>query len=311
MEAPQILKERLLSTYAEMDLEDIIPGEEFCSENGLCYNIKYEGKVKLNINNQIKAREKILSDLKLIYGIGESKERILKKDGYKTIGDLEGHPKFGQEAREFLKILDRADVTEMMEWLSNWVNQSHPLILFSSCFNETSDFIFLDIETLGLFRRPIILVGLAQIHDNRIIVNQYLSREIKEEKAVLSSFLSFIDEDSTFVSFNGKKFDIPYIKDRMAHHVVKGDLKKPHYDMLTFSRREWNENLPNCKLTTLEEHLFRIKREGDVPSALVPEFYQTYLETGNIGPLVPIIEHNRQDIITLARLFSKIHEIWG
>jgi hypothetical protein len=34
-----------------------------------------------------------------------------------------------------------------------------------------------------------------------------------------------------------------------------------------------------------------------------PEFYETYLRTGNCGPLVPIIEHNKQDVVSLALLF--------
>jgi uncharacterized protein YprB with RNaseH-like and TPR domain len=68
--------------------------------------------------------------------------------------------------------------------------------------------------------------------------------------------------------------------------------------------------LPNCKLTTIEKHLFGIEREDDIPSGLVPEFYKIYTKTNNIGPLIPIIEHNRQDIITLAKIFSKLHEEW-
>ena len=35
---------------------------------------------------------------------------------------------------------------------------------------------------------------------------------------------------------------------------------------------------------------------------MVPEFYETYLHTGNPGPLVPIVEHNRKDVTSLAKL---------
>jgi hypothetical protein len=37
---------------------------------------------------------------------------------------------------------------------------------------------------------------------------------------------------------------------------------------------------------------------------MVPEFYETYLTSGNPGPLVPIVTHNRQDLVSLARLFA-------
>ena len=35
---------------------------------------------------------------------------------------------------------------------------------------------------------------------------------------------------------------------------------------------------------------------------MVPEFYETYLQSGNPGPLVPIVEHNREDVTSLAKL---------
>ncbi len=41
---------------------------------------------------------------------------------------------------------------------------------------------------------------------------------------------------------------------------------------------------------------------------MVPEFYEAYLRTGNPGPLVPIVEHNRQDVVSLARLFALLSE---
>jgi uncharacterized protein YprB with RNaseH-like and TPR domain len=32
------------------------------------------------------------------------------------------------------------------------------------------------------------------------------------------------------------------------------------------------------------------------------------MKTGNIGPLVPIVEHNKQDVITLAWILSRLQE---
>ena len=46
-----------------------------------------------------------------------------------------------------------------------------------------------------------------------------------------------------------------------------------------------------------------VERTEDIPGQMVPEFYETYLRTGNCGPLVPIVEHNRQDVLSLALLF--------
>lgn len=302
------LKEKLLLENEGKVLDELIKGEVINTPLGPCYSIKRDSPLKLNTISPQKAKEKILSDLKVLSGIGEARERKLKEEGYNTIEDLTTHDKFKREASEFLKLISDEDKCEIEDWICRWYPKSHPLILFSSSFSNDDDYIFLDIETLGFFKRPIILLGLAKVSGNEINVKQYLSRNVGEESAVLDAFLSDIDPNSVFVTFNGQTFDIPFIKNRMRHFNIKNTINHPHFDMLHYSRRQWSDELMNCKLTTLERHLFDIIREDDIPSGLVPEFYTTYAKTGNIGPLIPIIEHNQQDIITLAMIFSKLHE---
>ncbi|MEJ2281884.1 MAG: ribonuclease H-like domain-containing protein [Candidatus Bathyarchaeota archaeon] len=48
-----------------------------------------------------------------------------------------------------------------------------------------------------------------------------------------------------------------------------------------------------------------------MPGALVPQFYDTYLKTKNVGPLVAIVEHNKQDLVSLGTLFSRLFEEWN
>lgn len=304
------LKRLLLQTFRDVSLEEALPGAEHHTEKGSCYHIRKEETLPLRIIRREQAREKILSDLKLIYGIGEITERELKKKGYRTIADLALHPRFGAKAEAFLNLLDAGDTERLCDWISRWFSRSHPLILHSSGLHEKEDFLILDIETLGLFTRPIILFGAARISGNRIRVDQYLLRDIHEEPAALAALLSHVGKRSAFVTFNGRAFDVPYIRERLAYYRMGGDLERAHFDVLPFSRRAWRDRTPNCRLTTLETYLFGIEREDDVPSALVPEFYETYRRTGNVGPLVPIIRHNHGDLITLARIFSRLHEEW-
>ena len=307
-ENAQKLKVKLMNDHEGIVLEDLIDGNEIVTDSGTCYDIENRSTLKFNTLNQEKAREKILSDLKLLSGIGESREQKLRSEGYKTIEDLVEHERFGKEASECLKIVNGCNKCDISDWISEWYPKSHPISLFSSSFSNDEDFIFLDIETLGFCNVPIILLGVAKIHGNEICVNQYLSRSVGEEGAVLEAFLSGVESESVFVTFNGQTFDMPYIRNRMKYFGIKRNLDMPHFDLLHFSRRTWSDKLPNCQLTTIENHLFGIEREDDVPSGLVPAFYKTYLKTQNIGPLVPIIEHNRQDVITLALIFSRLHD---
>jgi uncharacterized protein YprB with RNaseH-like and TPR domain len=306
------LKQRLLKKYKGKKLEDVIGGEEFKTKKGVCYRIETQDKINLKVINPDQARKKILSDLKLIYGIGEVTERILKEEGYKTIEDLTGHLRFSSEAKRFLKILNECDTCQIVDWIGHWFPKSHPLALYPSGLHNREDFTFIDIESMGLGGGvPIILFGLAQISGDYMLINQYLLRNIKEEPAALESFLSRINENSVFITFNGRAYDMHHIEERLAYYRMRGDLKKPHFDILYFSRRAWKERAPDCRLNTLEKYLLDITRKDDVPSALVPDFYETYMRRKNVGPLIPIIEHNKQDLVTLANIFSKLHEGWG
>lgn len=118
------LKQKLLTKYKGKTLEDVIKGKELNTKKGVCYHIENQDRINLKIINPEQARENILSDLKLIYGIGEVTERILKEEGYKTIEDLMEHPRFASEANKFLDIVDKCDVSKIssISTLSFWVS---------------------------------------------------------------------------------------------------------------------------------------------------------------------------------------------
>jgi hypothetical protein len=244
------------------------------------------------------------SDLTLVRGVGAVSEQHLKAWGYRTIGDLAGHPKFRSAARQVLDRLTRADPHDIMDLVGNRHAKSHPFALGIAGSFEPEDYVFLDIETLGLFSRPIILFGVGTIEHENLVVRQYLLRDICEEAAALTATVEQISGDRpALVTFNGKAFDLPYVQDRLAYYGLGEISRIPHFDVLHFSRRRWKGQFPSCRLSTLESEILGIARTDDVPGQMVPEFYETYLKTKNCGPLVPIVDHNRQDVVSLALLF--------
>ncbi|NYT04661.1 MAG: exonuclease, partial [Candidatus Methanofastidiosa archaeon] len=302
----QNLKAKLIDKYQDMQLSEVIQGSENDTEFGKVFTINQEIKLDLKKFSREKAKEKMLSELRLIYGIGNTKKKYLRSRGYHTIEDLVYHPNFSKEAKYCLDLIESMDTKKIMDTISHWLSKSDELVYCCSGFHEKEDFVFFDIETLGLFNRPIILIGLAKFNGENLSINQYFLRDLNQEPAALNEFLSHISQNTVLVSYNGKSFDVPYIRERLSYYGMLGLRERPHFDMLHFSRKAWRNKYPNCRLITLEKHLFGVERSDDVPSALVPEFYETYLRTGNIGPVIPIIEHNRQDLITLTMIFSKL-----
>jgi uncharacterized protein YprB with RNaseH-like and TPR domain len=137
-----------------------------------------------------------------------------------------------------------------------------------------------------------------------------LLRDIEDEPSAIWSLVSELEPDAPMITFNGKSFDLPYIKQRLAYYGLDAPLDNPHFDVLHFTRRALREKLVDCRLETVEKYL-GIKRDINIPGALVPSFYDTYLRTRNVGPLVAIVEHNKQDLLTLGTLFSKLYEEWN
>lgn len=183
-----------------------------------------------------------------------------------------------------------------------------PMSMRTAALFGREQFLFLDLETLGIYQRPIILIGLAGAEGGSLVIRQYLLRSVEEELPALMAALRHMGRGKVFVTYNGRTFDIPYLRERCAYYGEHACLGHPHFDLLHPARRRWRDRFPDCRLMTLEKELFGVVREHDVPSALVPEFYETFLLTGNPGPLVPVVMHNRQDLISLARLFCLFRE---
>jgi uncharacterized protein YprB with RNaseH-like and TPR domain len=254
-----------------------------------------------------RVRSQLLGNLRLLPGIGPVTEKRLRGRGYHSIPDLLEHRRFGGAAGEFLSQLDGGGTGAITGWIARRYFRSHPVALAPCGLHRRDELVFLDIETLGIFSRPIILIGIGRLAGSALATSQYLVRDISEEPAALNAALEDLTgEGAALVSFNGKSFDVPYIGERAAYYGMPVRIDRPHFDLLHFSRRRWGPSLPDCRLSTLEREVFGIARGVDIPGSLVPEFYEAFLRTGNCGPLVPIVDHNRQDLVTLGHLLPAL-----
>ncbi|WP_295610723.1 ribonuclease H-like domain-containing protein [uncultured Methanobrevibacter sp.] len=302
-------KQKLLKDYAEKTLADIENCEIISTSFGDTLKITESERIKFEIDdNDFKMQ--MNNNLKLLPKIGIKTEQNLKNKGYMTIESLKKHDRYCDIASSFLDKIDDLSFAEIIEILDNnrYSKKCRDNILKSISLTERENFKFMDIETLGLSNVPIILIGIAEFKRNRIISTQYFLREIYEEGAVIEAYLSHLDEDSVHVTFNGKSFDVPFIKNRCLYNRIDANLDLPHLDLMYFAKNLWRDQLPNCQLQTIENELFGIEREGDVPGQYIPDYYNSYLDEKNIGPIVPIIEHNRQDIVSLASFLEKMYE---
>src|SRR5262249_4527227 len=61
-----------------------------------------------------------------------------------------------------------------------------------------------------------------------------------------------------------------------------------------------------CTLGALERKILGARRTGDVAGFDVPSRFFQFIRSGNPQPLVAVLEHNRQDLLTLAALTARL-----
>lgn len=172
------------------------------------------------------------------------------------------------------------------------------------------DFLFLDTETTGLSRGAgtlAFLVGYGQVQGCELRVTQVLMRDYPQEKELLTDLLERLDKARCLVTYNGASFDVPLLQGRLTMNRLRDGLtNRAHLDLLHAARQVFKMRLGRCPLTRLEEMVFGLKREGDLPGAEIPARYFAFLDSQDEGLLRDILDHNRQDIHTLAALLSHL-----
>lgn len=163
--------------------------------------------------------------------------------------------------------------------------------------------IFLDIESMGL--RPsksLFLVGLLLCRGKRVVLRQYLARHPKEEGPLLSSLAQDLANYQILITYNGKRFDLPYIEKRMAYHGLVFGWERFHIDLLWHAKKSYRGVLPDCRLITLEENILSQKRHDDVPGSRIPQVYNSFVKSQDPAVMQEILEHNALDLISLYKL---------
>ncbi|MFC2076455.1 ribonuclease H-like domain-containing protein [candidate division KSB1 bacterium] len=168
--------------------------------------------------------------------------------------------------------------------------------------------IFLDTETTGLAGGSgtyAFLVGIGRFDGGRFLINQYLMQGFSQETALLWALEREWKDARYLVTYNGRTYDVPLLITRFILQrlpTLLGDLR--HLDLLHVARRLFRRRIGSCSLTRVEAEVLGYHRHGDIPGSMIPGVYFDYLRDSNPNPLVPIIEHNGQDILALAALLA-------
>ena len=306
-------KHQLLQTYAHTPIDRVYDHVNILHyDDGNVIELTFHEPLQFPRTDLNEIIHELSTQIDLIHGVGTWRKAYLHEQGYRTLFDLQSHPKWKYEAEYITNLLTTNDRTKILRFLtqSKRKNTSLELLKLATTF-DPNEILVLDIETLGLWHsNTVFMIGLGLFIDKHFTEKIFFCSNQNVELELLDAVKPLFQHKKILISYNGKSFDIPVLLHRFSYNgLEEPDLTDLyHLDLLHYSRKflKPHYNLNNCRLSTLETEILGMHRQIDIPSAYVPEFYLTYEQTQNIGPLIPIIEHNVHDIKSLILLLEKI-----
>jgi tetratricopeptide (TPR) repeat protein len=165
--------------------------------------------------------------------------------------------------------------------------------------------ILIDTETTGLGTGAgtlPFLVGIGRWHGDSFETYQLLLPEQSDEAGYLAAVADLIPADACLVTYNGRSFDWPLLVTRFRLHGRTAPAHAAHLDLLPLARALWRHRLVDARLASVEAAICGVRRAHDLPGGLVPARYLDYLRSGHGGLLREVLEHNHQDVVSMALL---------
>ncbi len=307
---------QLVEQYQGSKLEELFQNQQVV-KNKMGQFLEFiweEEKIPFELN-LTSTKDSILRNLKTVFYVGEFTEKKLIRRGISSLYDLRLNLKYQKSANRLIQSIKNKDYIALCE--NKYIND----IDTAFCF-KVEDFLFLDIETLGLYETPIIIVGIGFYVKNKFNIRLLFSRELEEEIAILEHLRKeILPNFKCFITYNGKTFDIPYIANRFLYFFDENPMiseneipyenvntKYHHIDLYHNCRRKFKEMFFNYTLTNMEKELLNLERKNHLPSNMVGTCYRKYLKDPEryIGLIKECIDHNYYDIYSLPLILRKI-----
>jgi len=171
---------------------------------------------------------------------------------------------------------------------------------------------YFDTETTGLSTGAgtvIFLAGMGSIDGDALVVRQLVLPDYPHEGALLRLAAGELSSRPRLVTYNGRGFDLPLLATRLTVHRLfreLADLPEQHDDLLPVARRLYRRPLGGARLADVEAGVLGVSRSSDCPGSEVPARYFGYLRSGSPEPLTDVLDHNLQDVVSLALLEAEL-----
>ncbi|MBE6036930.1 MAG: hypothetical protein E7223_04815 [Clostridiales bacterium] len=173
----------------------------------------------------------------------------------------------------------------------------------------------LDIESTGLDPKytKCILVGVVFPGENCLEAVQILANSRQEEPELLEALNGLLEGVDMLVTYNGRKFDIPYLQYRFEKQRVPQTIWPcSNLDIYRAANKYslLRQVLPNLRQPTVEAYMgLRTDRTDQIDGGESVRLYEEFETYGNAEDREKILLHNRDDIAQLSRLMALLDKL--
>lgn len=176
-----------------------------------------------------------------------------------------------------------------------------------------------DIETLGLYpkQNPMILAGIMSVEsDGSCHIKQFFAENStpSEEAKLLTELQAELNSFDCLLTFNGKRFDLPYVKERALRLGISDYRIDPfNIDLLLFLRHHSSlrDTLGNLKQKTVERYMgLAVDRDDEISGGDSVLMYLEFEKTADMSLKSSLCDkillHNHDDLLQLYKIFPVI-----
>ncbi len=187
------------------------------------------------------------------------------------------------------------------------ISYTYPISEFpgsGSYFTEKT--LLLDIETTGLSPKNtgIYMIGTGKRVGDEVIITLLFAENLLQEEMIISTFMDEISQFDEVVTFNGERFDLPFIRERAERYDIFTEAmdRLSSIDLL-LAIRPYKKllGLPNCRQKTVEA-LLNVGREDEYDGGALIEVYLRYENEPDPEAERLLVLHNAEDVAGMAHI---------
>lgn len=164
---------------------------------------------------------------------------------------------------------------------------------------------FFDIETTGFSPKNsfVYLIGMAVRRKDFIEIIQFFAENRAQEAEILSAFFQSLTSVHTLITFNGDRFDFPFLKAREALHGLSNPWEYvSSLDLYKLTGKFAHLfHLPDKKQKSVEKFL-GIEREDRFGGGELISVYYAYEKQKDLQSEQLLLLHNYEDVLGMTKL---------